>query len=57
MFRGASKRVFCRVGENELLVVVEADAKVKINDTASIAFSLKDVFLFDARTGGRVSLK
>jgi multiple sugar transport system ATP-binding protein len=51
---GASKRVFCRVGENELLVVVEADAKVKIHDNVSITFSSKDVFLFDARTGGRI---
>jgi len=51
---GAHKRVFCRVGENELRTVVEADAKVKINDKVSITFSPKDVFLFDARTGRRV---
>jgi len=51
---GAHKRVFCRVGENELRTVVEADAKVKIDDKVSITFSPKDVFLFDARNGGRV---
>jgi len=51
---GASKRVFCRVGENELRIVVEADAKVKVNDKVSITFSPKDVFLFDARTGERI---
>jgi ABC-type sugar transport system ATPase subunit len=51
---GAHKRVFCRVGENELRTVVEADAKVKINDKVSITFSPKDAFLFDARTGERV---
>jgi len=44
------------VGENELKVVVETDAKVKINDKVSITFSPKDVFLFDARTGGRVDI-
>jgi ABC-type sugar transport system ATPase subunit len=54
---GESKRVFCRVGENELRTVVETDAKVKIHDKVSITFSSKDVFLFDARTGGRVYLK
>jgi ABC-type sugar transport system ATPase subunit len=54
---GASKRVFCRVGENELRTVVAADAKVKINDKVSITFSPKDVFLFDARTGGRVDIE
>ncbi len=54
---GASKRVFVRVGENELRTVVEADAKVKINDTVTITFSSKDVFLFDARTGGRVDIE
>ena len=53
---GAHKRVFCRVGENELRTVVEADAKVKIGDKVSITFSSKDVFLFDARTGGRIIL-
>jgi len=46
-----------RVGENELRTVVEADAKVKINDKVSITFSPKDVFLFDVRTGGRVYIK
>jgi len=51
---GAHKRVFVKVGENELRIVVEADAKVKINDKISITFSPKDVFLFDARTGGRI---
>ena len=53
---GASKRVFCRVGENELRTVVEAEAKVKVKDKISITFSPKDVFLFDARTGGRIVL-
>ena len=53
---GAHKRVFCRVGENELRTVVEADAKVKIHDKVSITFSSKDVFLFDARDGGRITL-
>jgi multiple sugar transport system ATP-binding protein len=50
---GANKRVFCRVGENELRTVVAADAKVKINDKVALTFSPKDLFLFDARTGGR----
>jgi ABC-type sugar transport system ATPase subunit len=54
---GANKRVFCKVGENELRTVVEADAKVKIHDKVSITFSSKDVFLFDARTGGRVDIE
>jgi ABC-type sugar transport system ATPase subunit len=53
---GASKRVFVKVGENELRTVVEADAKVKINDKISVTFSPKDGFLFDARTGGRIIL-
>jgi multiple sugar transport system ATP-binding protein len=53
---GASKRVFCRVGENELWTVVEADAKVRMHDKVSITFSSKDVFLFDARNGGRIIL-
>jgi multiple sugar transport system ATP-binding protein len=51
---GASKRVFCRVGEHELRTVVEANTKVKINDKVSLTFSSKEVLLFDARTGGRV---
>jgi ABC-type sugar transport system ATPase subunit len=51
---GESKRVFCRVGENELRTVIEADAKVKIHDKVSITFSSKDVFLFDIETGNRV---
>jgi ABC-type sugar transport system ATPase subunit len=53
---GASKRVFVRIGENELRTVVEAHTKVKINNKISISFSPKDVFLFDARTGGRIIL-
>jgi len=53
---GATKRVFVRVGENELRIVVEADAKVAIGDKLSITFSPKDVFLFDARNGGRIIL-
>jgi multiple sugar transport system ATP-binding protein len=53
---GAHKRVFVRVGENELRTVVEADAKVKIGDKLTITFSSKDVFLFDARTGERIIL-
>jgi ABC-type sugar transport system ATPase subunit len=53
---GASKRVFVRVGENELRTVVEAYAKLKINDKVSITFSSKDVFLFDARNGERIIL-
>jgi multiple sugar transport system ATP-binding protein len=51
---GASKRVFCRVGEHELRTVVEAGAKVKVNDKVSITFSPKDVFLFDERNGERI---
>jgi multiple sugar transport system ATP-binding protein len=53
---GASKRVFCRVGENELRTVVEANTKVKINDKVSITFSSKEVFLFDERNGERIIL-
>jgi len=53
---GASKRVFCKVGENEVRTVVEAGAKVKVNDKINITFSPKDVFLFDTRTGGRIIL-
>ena len=53
---GVHKRVFCKVGENEVRTVVEAGAKVKIDDKVSLAFLSKDVFLFDARTGGRIIL-
>ena len=53
---GAHKRVFVTVGENELRTVMEADAKVKINDKISITFSSKDVFLFDARNRRRIIL-
>jgi multiple sugar transport system ATP-binding protein len=51
---GASKRVFCKVGENEVRTVVEANTKVKVNEKVALAFSPKDVFLFDTRTGGRI---
>jgi multiple sugar transport system ATP-binding protein len=51
---GAHKRVFCRAGENELRTVVEADAKVKINDKVSLTFSSKNVFLFAKETGKRI---
>jgi len=54
---GASKRIFVRVGENELRTVAEADAKDAIADKVSISFSSKDVFLFDARNGRRLYLK
>jgi multiple sugar transport system ATP-binding protein len=50
---GAHKRVFCRVGENELRTV---EAETKINKKVSITFLPKDVFLFDARTGERIML-
>jgi hypothetical protein len=42
------------VGEHELRTVVEADARVKINDKVSLTFSPKDVFLFDERNGERI---
>jgi ABC-type sugar transport system ATPase subunit len=54
---GSHKRVFCRVGEHELRTVVEADAKVKIDGRVVLTFSPKNVFLFDARTGGRVDIE
>lgn len=53
---GAHKRVFCRVGENEVRTVVEASAKVKVNDKVFLTFSSKDVFLFEARAGKRIIL-
>jgi len=49
---GSQGGFFVRVGENDLRVVAEADAKDAIADKVSISFSSKDVFLFDARTGG-----
>ncbi|MBW2039030.1 MAG: ABC transporter ATP-binding protein [Deltaproteobacteria bacterium] len=54
---GPSEKVFVKIGENELRVVVEADSKVEIGDTLTITFSPKDVFLFDARTGGRMYIE
>ncbi len=51
---GPNKKVFVKAGGNELRMVVEANAKVKIGDKITITFAPKDVFLFDAQTGGRV---
>jgi len=54
---GPSKKVFVKVGGNELRVVVEADSKVEIGDTLTFTFSTKDIFLFDIKTGKRLYTK
>ncbi|MFX0200240.1 MAG: TOBE domain-containing protein [Candidatus Hodarchaeota archaeon] len=52
---GSSEKVFVKAGRNELRAVVEADAEVKIGDTLTITFLPKDIFLFEAQTGRRLS--
>lgn len=54
---GPSEKVFVKAGGNELRVVVEADAEVKIGDTLTITFSPKDIFLFEAQTGARLYIE